>query len=111
MEVETEEEGNYPESDVDDDLIEDQEETDLNSIAADLNNQFDSEEESELDPTMDKITSYKYLSGIIYLKVLFSNGNKSWISVDKVKDINPKIVADYVMVTDLGKISNKIEHR
>ena len=60
---------------------------------------------------MDTITSYKYLSEILYLEVLFSNGNKSWISVDEVKNINPKIVADYVMVTDLGEVSNRIERR
>ena len=110
-EVGAEEEGRIPDSDVDDDLIEDEEEAGLNSISADLNNQFDNEEESELDPTMDKVTSYKYISGILYLKVLFSNGITSWISVDKVKNVNPKIVADYVMVTDLGEVSNKIERR
>ena len=108
MEIEAEKEGKYPDSDVDDHPIE-EEETDLNSVAADLNNQFDFEEEGDLDPTMDKITSYKYLSGILYLKVLFSNGHKSWISVNKFNNINPKIVADYVMVTDLGEVSNRIE--
>ena len=111
IEIEAEDEGGNPESDVDNYLIEIQEKTDLNSIATDLNNQFDNEEESELDPTMDKITAHKYLSGILHLNVLFSNGNLSWISVDKVKDINPKIVADYVMATDLGEVSNGIERR
>ena len=74
-----------------------------------MNNQFENEEESDIDPTMDKITSYKYLSVVLYLKVLFSNRHKSWISVNEVKNSNPKIVADYVMVTDLGEVSNIIE--
>ena len=38
-----------PESDEDDYLIEGEEETDFNSLATDLNNQFDIEEESDYD--------------------------------------------------------------
>ena len=58
MEIVVEEEGKSPDSDVDDHPIE-EEETDLNYVAADLNNKFDFEEEGDIDPTIDKITSYK----------------------------------------------------
>ena len=109
--IEAKDERENPESDEDDYLIEDQEETNFNYLATDLNNQFDNEEESELDPTMDLITAHRYLSGILHLNILFSNGIASWLSVDKVKDINPKIVADFVMVIDLEEVFNELQCR
>ena len=87
VKVEAEDERETPSSDVDDYLIEDKEETGFNSIAVDLNIQFDNEEKNDLDLTMDEITVHKYLKEFFYLKVLFFDGNSSWISVDKVKDI------------------------
>ena len=77
VEIEAKDERENPESDEDDYLIEDQEEINISSLATNLNNQFDNEEKSELDPTMNKITVYRYLSEILELKVLFSNEIKS----------------------------------
>ena len=45
------------------------------------------------------------------MKVLFSNGIKSWLSVDKVKDINLKIVTHFVTITDLEEVSKEIQRR
>ena len=107
----TDDEGeSNPESEGDE-LSDVDEKIDFNSVATDLNNQFDNEEESNLDPTIDKVTSHRYLSGVLELKVHFSNGITSWLSLDRVKDVNPKIVADYVMATDLGEVSNGIQRR
>ena len=76
-----ESEGDEP-SDVD-------EKIDFNSVATDLNNQFDNEEESNLDPTIDKVTSHRYLSGVLELKVHFSNGITSWLSFGQGQGCEP----------------------
>ena len=86
-------------------------EADFETLVLDLNNQFDTIEENDSSLNVDRIISHRYLSGILELEVIFPDGNSSWISIDKVKDENPKLVADYVMHADLGKISNGIYRR
>ena len=79
-------------------------EADFETLVTDLNNQFDTIEENDSSLNVDRIISHRYLSGILELKVVFPDGISSWISIDKVKDENPRLVADYVMHADLGKI-------
>ena len=84
---------------------------DFDSLASDLNNQLDLAEEDGSDPKVDRIISHRYIEGTLEASVHFSDGYTSWVSMEAVKSENPKLVADYVMATDLGKVSNGIWRR
>ena len=86
-------------------------EADNDSLITDLNTQLDLAEEDDTDPKVDSIISHRYLEGVLEANVCFNDGITSWVNMDVVKNENPKLVADYVMSTDLGMVSNGIWRR
>ena len=86
----------------------DVDQADDDSLVTDLNTQLDLAEEDDSDSKVDRIISHRYLEGILEANVRFNDGITSWVNMDVVKNENPKLVADYVMSTDLGTVSNGI---
>ena len=80
-------------------------------LVTDLNNQFDIAEENDSSLKFDRIVDHRYLSGILELNVNYSDDSSSWMSIDKMKGENPGLVAEYVVSTELGKVSNVIHRR
>ena len=107
-----EDDEDYPPSDDDSGLngLVVDEGTDLDAMAAHINAQFD-ETDDVLSAELDSIVDHRYLSGIIELRVKYTNGDLSWHPMDLIKDENPHCVAVYVLNNDLGNISNGIHRR
>ena len=86
-------------------------ETDFESLVADLHNQFDEEDESDSILRFDKITAHRYLNGILELQIRYPDDETSWVSLEQAKNDQPRKVAHYVLSADLGKVSNGIHRR
>jgi len=79
-------------------------EADFDEIAKDANNTFDpsSEDMEEVEAIVD----HRFVAGILELSVRYSTDELTWHPLELVKDIDPHTVAHYVIVIDLGPISN-----
>ena len=74
-----------------------------------LNNHFDKEEE-DLSAELFDIVAHRHLSGILELQVEYTTREYSWYPLEIVNNEDPQPVANYVIVTDLGKVSNGQHH-
>ena len=67
--------------------------------------------EDYLAAELHSITDHRYLTGILELRVEYSNGDQSWHPIDLVKDEDPHAVANYILSNDLGTVCNNIHNR
>ena len=51
------------------------------------------------------------MAGILKLQVEYSNGETSWHPIDLINSEDPHAVANYVIINDMGKVSNGIHRR
>ena len=82
---------NYPLSEDDPDLHEliGDSGKDFDTFATQINTQLDDKDDI-LAAELESIVDHRYLSGILELQVLYTNGDNSWYHIDLLKDEDPR---------------------
>jgi len=82
---------------------------DFDSMASDVNNVFDRDNQCDREE-LDSIIEHRFLAGVLELKVSYTTGSIKWHPIELVKDVDAQAVANYILINDLGPISNG-QHR
>jgi len=82
---------------------------DFDSMASNVNNVFDPDNQCNREE-LDYIIEHRFLAGVLELKVSYTTGSIKWHPIKLVKDVDAQAVANYILINDLGPISNE-QHR